>query len=170
MAMPDETRGSYTLSTDKARLDVVAVHAALSRHAYWAQGRTLEVVQRSIDHSLCFGIYEGDGLVAFARVVTDYATFAWLCDVFVLQGHRGRGLGKWLVEAAVAHPDLCSLMLFVLATRDAHGLYCRYGGFVPLPAPEKWMVRRQAPPSGTQRPEGQPTGRPDPLPARLPRA
>ena len=142
MTMPDETREGYTLSTDRSRLDVALIHEALSRRAYWAHGRPPEVVQRSIEHSLCFGIYDAEGLAAFARVVTDYATFAWLCDVFVLEEHRGRGLGKWLVEAAVGHPDLEGLKLFVLATRDAHELYRRYGGFELLPAPERWMVRR----------------------------
>jgi len=144
MTMPDETREGYTLSTDRSRLDVALIHEALSRRAYWAHGRPPEVVQRSIEHSLCFGIYDAEGLAAFARVVTDYATFAWLCDVFVLEEHRGRGLGKWLVEATVGHPDLEGLKLFVLATRDAHELYRRYGGFELLPAPERWMVRRPA--------------------------
>ena len=142
MDIPGETRSGYTLSTDKGRLDIALTHEALSQRAYWAQGRPEEVVRRSIEHSLCFGIYDGAGLAAFARVVTDYATFAWLCDVFVMEAHRGRGLGKWLVEAVVSHPDLQGLRLFILATRDAHELYRRYGGFEALPNPERWMVRR----------------------------
>jgi GNAT superfamily N-acetyltransferase len=142
MSQSDDTHQGYTLSTDKSRLDVGLIHEVLSRQAYWAEGRPLEVVQRSIEHSLCFGIYQGAELAAFARVVTDYATFAWLCDVFVLEAQRGRGLGKWLVEAAVTHPDLQGIKLFILATRDAHELYRRYGGFEALPAPERWMVRR----------------------------
>ena len=89
MDIADETRSGYTLSTDKGRLDVARIHKTLSQRAYWAQGRPEEVVRRSIEHSLCFGIYDGVGLAAFARVVTDYATFAWLCDVFVLESHRG---------------------------------------------------------------------------------
>jgi GNAT superfamily N-acetyltransferase len=142
MDIPGETRSGYTLSTDKGRLDVALIHEALSQRAYWAQGRPEEVVRRSIEHSLCFGIYDSAGLAAFARVVTDYATFAWLCDVFVMEAHRGRGLGKWLVEAVVSHPDLQGLRLFILATRDAHELYRRYGGFEALPNPERWMVKR----------------------------
>jgi GNAT superfamily N-acetyltransferase len=137
----DEQRGDYTLSTDPARLDLARIHDYLSRESYWAQGRPLEVVQRSVEHSLCFGIYHGAEQAAFARVVTDRATFAWLCDVFVLEAHRGRGLGKWLVESVVAHPELQGLKLFLLATRDAHELYRHYGGFQPLPAPEKMMAR-----------------------------
>jgi GNAT superfamily N-acetyltransferase len=142
MDTPGETRNGYTLSTDKGRLDVALIHEALSQRAYWAEGRSEEVARRSIEHSLCFGIYDSAGLAAFARVVTDYATFAWLCDVFVMEAHRGRGLGKWLVEAVVSHPDLQGLRLFTLATRDAHELYRRYGGFEALPKPERWMARR----------------------------
>ncbi len=100
------------------------------------------MVQRSIEHSLCFGVYHGTQQVGFARVVTDYATFAWLCDVFVLESHRGQGLGKWLIESVVAHPDLGGRVSLLLATRDAHELYRRYGGFEIVPVPEKWMIRR----------------------------
>ena len=137
----DEQRGDYTLSTDPARLDLARIHDYLSRESYWAQGRPFEVVQRSVEHSLNFGIYHGDELAAFARVVTDRATFAWLCDVFVLEAHRGRGLGKWLVECVVAHPDLQGLKLFLLATRDAHELYRRYAGFETVMTPDRLMVR-----------------------------
>jgi GNAT superfamily N-acetyltransferase len=138
----DHQRGDYVISTDKARLDVRLIHSYLSSGSYWAQGRPFEVVQRSIEHSLCFGVYQGDQQVGFARVVTDYATFAWLCDVFVLESHRGRGLGKWLVECVVAHPELSRLQIFLLATSDGHELYRRYGGFQALPAPQKWMSRK----------------------------
>jgi GNAT superfamily N-acetyltransferase len=86
-------------------------------------------------------VYVGEQQVGFARVVTDYATFAWVCDVFILESYRGRGLSKWLVECVVAHPDLQGLSRFVLATRDAHELYRRYGGFESLPHPENWLVR-----------------------------
>jgi GNAT superfamily N-acetyltransferase len=132
----------YTISTDKTRLDTGLIHRFLSEDSYWAQDRPYDVVERSIDHSLCFGVYAGTEQVGFARVVTDYVTFAWLCDVFIVEPHRGQGLGKRLVETVVAHPDLDGIRLFSLATRDAHGLYRRYAGFEPLEVPEKWMVRR----------------------------
>jgi GNAT superfamily N-acetyltransferase len=135
-------RGACTISTDKARLDLNLIHDYLSRSSYWAQGRPLAVVQKSIAHSLCFGVYAGAQQVGFARVVTDYATFAWLCDLFVVESHRGQGLGRWLVERIVAHPELRDLHIFLLATRDAHQLYRRYGRFEALPQPDKWMARR----------------------------
>jgi GNAT superfamily N-acetyltransferase len=140
----EQQRGAYTLSTDKARLDLDLIHDYLSRRSYWARGRPFEIVKASVEHSLCFGVYRDREQAAFARVVTDYATFAWLCDVFVLEAHRGQGLGKWLVECVVAHPDLQTVKQMLLATSDAHELYRRYGGFQPVPAPEKLMVRRQA--------------------------
>lgn len=98
-------------------------------------------MRRSIAHSLCFGVYGEGEQVGFARVVTDYATFAWLCDVFVLETARRRGLGKWLIASVIAHPDLQGLRRFTLATRDAHELYRRYGGFEALRAPERWMEK-----------------------------
>jgi GNAT superfamily N-acetyltransferase len=140
----EQRRGAYTLSTDKARLDLGLIHDYLSHRSYWAQGRPFEIVKRSVEHSLCFGVYHGREQAAFARVVTDYATFAWLCDVFVLEAHRGQGLGKWLVECVVAHPDLLTVKQVLLATRDAHELYRHYGGFEPMPTPEKLMVRTRA--------------------------
>ena len=142
MTTIEHQRDGYTISTDKTRLDTGLIHRFLSEDSYWAQDRPYDVVERSIDHSLCFGVYAETEQVGFARVVTDYATFAWLCDVFVVEPHRGRGLGKWLVETVVAHPDLDGIRLFSLATRDAHELYRRYAGFEPLEVPEKWMVRR----------------------------
>jgi GNAT superfamily N-acetyltransferase len=134
-------RGAYTISTDKARLDVDLIHDFLSHSSYWAQGRPLEVVQRSLARSLCFGVYDGAQQVGFARVVTDCATFAWLCDLFVVESQRGQGLGEWLVECIVAHPELRDLRIFLLATRDAHELYRRHGQFEALQQPDKWMVR-----------------------------
>jgi hypothetical protein len=144
-------RDNFSISTDKSKLDVGLIHEFLSKSSYWAQGRPLDVVKTSIEHSLCFGAYDGDQQVGFARIVTDYATFAWLCDVFILESHRGYGLSKWLIECIVTHPSLRDLKLFLLATRDAHDLYCKYGGFEELPDPWKWMVRStlspDAPPS-----------------------
>jgi GNAT superfamily N-acetyltransferase len=135
-------RDGVVVSTEKSRLQVDFIHDLLSNHAYWALGRTREVMERAIEHSLCFGVYEGSRQVGFARVVTDYATFGWLCDVIILESQRGRGLGKWLVECVVAHPALAGIRRLLLATRDAQGLYREYGGFVPLAAPERWMERR----------------------------
>ena len=134
--------GEYVISTDKFRLDVPAIHRYLSESSYWARGRSLQAVATSIDRSLCFGVYAADGSqVGFARVITDLATFAWICDVFILEAHRGLGLGKRLIEAVVEDPDLKHLRRILLATRDAHGLYSTYGGFRPLQNPERWMER-----------------------------
>jgi GNAT superfamily N-acetyltransferase len=132
----------YTISTDPARLDRALVHRWLSEDSYWATGRPRDVMDRAIDGSLCFGLYAPDGAQAgFCRAVTDYATYAWLADVFVLDEHRGRGLGVWLVRAAVEHPDLRTLR-WHLMTDDAHGLYAQFG-FAPSPTPERLMVRGQ---------------------------
>ena len=132
--MADEWhRGEYVISTDSARLDIAAIHGYLSGSAYWAMGRPLEVVRRSIENSLSFGVYKGGAQIGFARVVTDYATFAWLADVFVLPEFRGLGIGKWLIGVIVDHPRLPGLRRWVLATKDAHGLYAQYG-FTPLSA------------------------------------
>jgi GNAT superfamily N-acetyltransferase len=136
----------YEITCDKSKLDVGLVHRYLSEDSYWAQGRTLEVVHRSIEASLCFGVYKGTRQVGFARVVTDGATFAWLCDVFIIDEHRGLGLGKRLVERVVAEPVLQGLGIFLLATRDAHELYARYGRFTSLDTPGKWMIRRRTGP------------------------
>jgi GNAT superfamily N-acetyltransferase len=123
----------YEISTDPARLDVAAMHAYLTR-AYWSPGIPLEIVERAARHSLCFGLYEKSTgqQVGLARVVTDHATFAYLCDVYVLEEHRGRGLGKLMMRAVMAHPALRGARRAMLGTRDAHGLYARHG-FQPPP-------------------------------------
>jgi GNAT superfamily N-acetyltransferase len=131
------TRDEFTISTDPARLDVAAIHAYLTR-SYWAAGIPPEVVRRSIEGSLCFGVYRGADQVGFARVVTDRATFGYLADVYVLEAHRGHGLGQWLMEFILEHPDLQGLRRFMLVTRDAHGLYSKYG-FTPTAHPERIM-------------------------------
>src|SRR5215510_14480704 len=141
MSVTEYQRGRYTISTDETRLNLDLIHDYLSRSSYWAQGRPYEVVEKSVRRSLCFGVYEGDQQVGFARVVTDYATFGWLCDVFILDSHQGEGLGKWLIECVTTHPELQGLERSVLATRDAHDLYRRYGAFQNLPYPERWMIR-----------------------------
>jgi N-acetylglutamate synthase-like GNAT family acetyltransferase len=130
--------GDLIVSTDPARLDVAMIHAFLSQHAYWAQGRSREVVERSIAHSLCFGVYDRTAQVGFARLVTDRAVFACLCDVFILESQRGRGLSKWLLRCIMAHPALQGLRRFHLLTNDAHGLYRQFG-FTALSNPERHM-------------------------------
>jgi GNAT superfamily N-acetyltransferase len=134
-------RGNYVISTDPSLLDLDAVHGFLQR-SYWAAERPLETVKRSVEGSLNFGLYQAKDRrqVGFARVVTDFATFAWLCDVFVDEAHRGQGLGVWLMETVVEHPELRCMRLWMLGTRDAHGLYEKIG-FTPLSAPEKWMQK-----------------------------
>src|SRR5687767_9642192 len=133
-------QGEFEISTDRQRLDRGMIHEFLSRESYWAQGRSLEVVNRGIEHSLSFGIYRGPQQIGFARVVTDYATFAWLADVFVLEEYRRQGLGKWLIEVILAHPQLQGFRRWALATKDAHELY-RSFGFNELMRPERWMER-----------------------------
>ena len=131
------TRGDYTISTDPSRLDVDAIHAYLVQ-AYWSVGRTRAVVEASLCHSLCYGLYHGQTQVGLARVITDQAIFAYLCDVYILEEHRGQGLGKWLIDVILHDPALRTVSRWILATRDAHGLYAQYG-FTPLARPEIMM-------------------------------
>ena len=133
-------RGEYTISTDPSRLDIDLIHDFISNHSYWGSGRSRDVVLRSIENSMAFGVYHRDRQVGFARIVTDYATFAWVADVFVVPEHRGRGLSKWLMEVIVAHPKLQGFRRWVLATKDAHGVYKKFG-FTELRRPERWMER-----------------------------
>ncbi|MGA1984926.1 MAG: GNAT family N-acetyltransferase [Candidatus Sulfotelmatobacter sp.] len=131
-------RGEFLISTDRARLDLDVIHGFLT-NCYWAKGIPREVVARSIEHALCFGVYDGSGVqVGFARVVSDFATVAYLGDVFVLESHRGRGLSKWLMECVTQHPALQNLRRWILLTRDAHGLYAQFG-FTPVKSPERYM-------------------------------
>jgi GNAT superfamily N-acetyltransferase len=131
-------REGYEISTDDQRLDRALIHRFLHDDSYWATGVPRDVVDRAITNSLCFGLYGDNGQVGFARVVTDRAAIAYLADVFVLEEHRGRGLGKWLIETVMAHPDLQGLRRFFLGTADAHALYERYG-FRPLAEPGRMM-------------------------------
>lgn len=133
-------RGAYLITSDRSRLDVGFIHNFLANETYWAVGRSIEVVKRSIDNSLCFGIYRRTEQVGFARVVTDFATFAWLADVFIVPEHRGHGLAKWLMQVILAHPELQGFRRWVLATKDAHSLYAQFG-FIPLHRPGRWMER-----------------------------
>lgn len=131
-------RDGFLVSTDPALLDLYAIHGFLT-NCYWAKGVPRDVVARSIEHSLCFGIYDGTGAqVGFARVISDFATIAYLGDVFVLESHRGRGLSKWMMECVMQHPALQGLRRWILLTGDAHGLYSKFG-FTPVKAPERYM-------------------------------
>lgn len=133
----EERRDNFLISTDPSRLDVRAIHAYLDR-SYWAAGIPMDVLERAIRGSLCFGLYDGDRQIGFARTVTDRATFAYLADVYVLESYRGQGLAKWMMRVIVAHPDLQGLRRFALATKDAHGLYAQFG-FAPLARPDRHM-------------------------------
>jgi GNAT superfamily N-acetyltransferase len=130
--------GDLLISTDKALLDRAYIHRFLSEHSYWAKDIPLETMNRSIEHSLCFGLYRAGKQIGFARAVTDCATFAWLADVFIDESERAQGLGKKFVPAILGHPQLQGLRRFMLGTRDAHGLYARYG-FKPLEYVERFM-------------------------------
>lgn len=130
-------KGKYSIITDKSKMDIKAIHAFLSR-SYWAENIPIETVERSIEGSLCFGVFEGDKQVGFARLVTDKATFAYLADVFIIEEHRGKGLCKWMMEAIMTYSELQGLRRIILATRDAHGLYAQFG-FMPLNNVDRWM-------------------------------
>ena len=127
------------VDTNLERIDFECVHSFL-RESYWAKGVPAETLRRAIAGSLCFGLYEGERQIGFARVVSDFATFAYLADVFVVESHRGRGLARRLMDAVDAHPRLQGLRRWMLVTRDAHGLYARYG-FTPLAAADRVMER-----------------------------
>jgi GNAT superfamily N-acetyltransferase len=134
----ESRRGEFSISTDQAQLDLDVIHGFLT-NCYWAKGIPLDVVARSIEHSLCFGIYDGSGAqVGFARVISDFSTIAYIGDVFVLDTHRGRGLGKWLMQCITQHPALQNLRRWILTTRDAHSLYSQVG-FTPVKSPERFM-------------------------------
>ena len=133
-------RGEYTISTDNQRLDLATIHDFISNQSYWGRGRRMQTVQRSLDHSLNFGIFKEDRQVGFARVVTDFATFGWIADVLILEEHRGQGLAKWLMESILSHPQLQGFRRWVLATKDAHELYRKFG-FQELRRPERWLER-----------------------------
>jgi GNAT superfamily N-acetyltransferase len=126
------------ITTDRARMDVAAIHRYLAGQSYWAANIPLPLLARALDHSLCFAAVEGAALVGFARVITDHATFAYLADVFVIASHRGRGIAKQIMEAIRLHPELQNLRRWHLVTRDAHGLYEQYG-FRPLERPDRHM-------------------------------
>src|SRR5688572_23958194 len=132
--------GEFNISTERSRLQIDAIHKFLSEQSYWARERAKEQTETAIKNSLPFGVYKGENQVGFARVVTDYATFAYLGDVYILEQFRGRGLSKWLMEVIINHPDLQGFRRWVLATKDAHTLYEKFG-FTDLKFPERWMEK-----------------------------
>ena len=137
---PREWRqGQFIVSTDRSRIDLDVVHGYL-RDSYWAKGMPRQVLERGIENSLTFGVYDGTRQAGFARVITDLATYAYLSDVFILEEYRGRGLSKWMMECILAHPELQGLRRFALFTRDASGLYERYG-FGPARSPSVYLER-----------------------------
>ncbi len=133
--MPEQ---NFRISTEKSELDIPAIHHFLSTQSYWAQGRSVETVKKSIENSLCFGVYHGSKQVGFARVVSDYAVFAWIMDVFILPEYRGRGYSKELMRAITDHDKLQNLQRWGLGTEDAHGLYAQFG-FTSLVKPGNMM-------------------------------
>lgn len=134
------TRDEFTISTDRERLQIEAIYKFLTEESYWAQTRTKDETIRAIKNSLPFGVYKGENQIGFARVVTDYATFAYLGDVYILKEFRGHGLSKWLMATIVDHPDLQGFRRWILATKDAHTLYEKFG-FHALVHPERWMEK-----------------------------
>lgn len=132
--------GEFAVSTDPARLDLVAIHDYLSNRSYWVPGIPFSLVEKAAQHSLNFGLYAQDQQIGYARVLTDYVRFAYLMDVFVLEEYRGRGLGKWLMDCVMGHPDLQEVRRWMLATWDAHELYARYG-FTPMARPDRFMEK-----------------------------
>lgn len=140
MAVFERERPPYTISTDQSRLDLDAVHAFLAHESYWARGIAREVLARGVANSLCFGVYWAGEQVGFARVISDYATYAYLNDVYILAPHRGQGVAGWLLESVLEHPDLQTLTRFMLTTRDAQAFYARFG-FMPLVFPVRHMER-----------------------------
>jgi GNAT superfamily N-acetyltransferase len=134
----EEEQGEFLISTDKSKLDAELIHNYLSKESYWAKNVPLEIVQRGIKGSICFGIYHQQKQIGFARVISDGAVFAWLADVFVLKEFQGKGLSKWMMKFILSHPDLQGLRRWMLGTKDAHGLYAQFG-FKALDNPGRIM-------------------------------
>jgi N-acetylglutamate synthase-like GNAT family acetyltransferase len=141
MKIYEESKDDFLISTDKNKLDTAAIHHYLSTGSYWAKNIPLQKVQRSIEHSFCFGVYKNNEQVGFARLITDYTTYAYLADVYILNEYRGLGLSKWLMQFITANAEVQGLRRWMLATQDAHGLYTQFG-FTPLDKPERIMQRR----------------------------
>ena len=133
-------QNGFVLTTGKHKMDAELIHQFLTNESYWSKGITLEKVKRSMEHSLCFGIFYEDKQVGFARVITDYVRMAYIADVFILPAYRGKGLGKWLMKNILSHPDLQEIKRWLLGTADAHELYKKFG-FTALAHPERFMEK-----------------------------
>lgn len=133
------TKGKYTITTDKSRLDIALIHDFLANKTYWAKNIPLSVVEKCIKYSLVFGIYDGEKQVGFCRIITDYSCIAYLADVFIIAEYQGKDLLKWLVKVVLQHPDLQGLRRFILVSKDAHPIYEKHGGFRRLQKPENYM-------------------------------
>jgi GNAT superfamily N-acetyltransferase len=131
-------KDNFTISTNPTKLDIPFIHSFLSTQSTWAKGIPVSTVERSIHHSLCFGVYQGQTQIGFARIISDFATITYLGDVFIIDSHRGLGLSKWLMEVVLSHPDLQGMRRWMLVTADAHGLYEKFG-FKKLAKPESYM-------------------------------
>jgi GNAT superfamily N-acetyltransferase len=153
MATNEWRRGKFQVTTDQAQLDLSAIHLFLAKQSKWARRIPRETFEKSVRNSLCFGLYQEDKQIGFSRVISDYATIAYLGDVFVLPEYRGRGLGEWLVKCIVSHPDLQHLRRWILVTEDAHGLYRKYG-FTQLSQPESFMELHDPDVYRTEMPDG----------------
>lgn len=138
MKIFEAVKDDFIISTDKTKLDVRVIHHYLCNESYWAKNIPLQVVEKSIEGSFCFAVYHNNKQIGFARVITDKATFAYLADVFILEDYRGKGLSKWLMQTIMDNEELQGLRRWLLATKDAHGLYAQYG-FTPLDKPERIM-------------------------------
>jgi GNAT superfamily N-acetyltransferase len=148
MQIQETQQNDYLISTDKSKLDIVFIHHFLSTESYWAKNIPIDLVKKSIEGSLCFGLYLNEKQIGFARMITDGATFGYLCDVFIDTDHRGKGLSKWLMQTVMQHPDLQGLRRISLATKDAHGLYEQVG-FKPLNDADRFMqIKRENPYGG----------------------
>ncbi len=141
MANFEKTYGEFLVSTDKSKLEIDTIHHFLTKESYWSQNIPLAIVRKSIENSLCFGVYHQSRQIGFARVITDFASFAYLADVFIINEFRRKGLSKILMKTIISHPDLQGLRRWMLGTRDAQGLYAKYG-FTPMANPERFMEKR----------------------------
>ena len=133
-------KGDFFFTTDRAMLDLDVIHDFLSNHAYWCKGIQYETVRKAADHSLNFSVFHQDKQIGYARVISDFATVAYLGDVFILEAYRGQGHSRWLMDQIMTHPDLQGLRRWILLTRDAHELYKKYG-WTQIAIPDRWMEK-----------------------------